>query len=690
MEMKPAPLAGGAYQDESRPWSQQDCLNLRVQTAEVEGTRSPQKLSTLPGLRPFVELSGTGSVRGLHDVEGKLVGVMGGTAYYVRNEVAIPLGDVPGTGRVQIDHNQISLGNEAVFVNGSAGYCWNTRTNAFGRITDPGFPGGAVVRFVDGYMVVIEPQGRYAASSAPAQATEWNTLDRWTSEVSPDRLMAAGVRGSELLLLSATSGEFFQSTSNLRQPFRTKRASFKKGCPSPHAVVEADSTIFFLGHDGVFYVVDGYSARRISTRPIERAIAGLNWNLCFGFLWDTTVYWTFPDGRTWGYDIPEGQWHRRESWGLNRWRVNAMTRHRDEWVAGDFQAKRLWHCNEQDEYFLEGSTPYVCRRAIPVMHANQMPVSVPRLELLMSVGQSETVPEDFPVQPESPAFDHAPLSEMAWVGDEFTLATGYADGGTAPLIYSISPNDTLPAGLAIDPETGEITGTPTTAGEYAFAVRVTDANGLWAELDVDITVTAVATVGWDAGVVGDGVALEQGRRVIAAVSELPGDFGGSRSLKALTGKSYVSGRLLLTDDSNALGVGIADATEDYADPTVYVGQSADSLGVWADGDVLVNGVSVGSVGALPEGVESALEFAVDTATREVWVRLDGGAWVGGGDPTTATTPTAVLGGSGDLYLAGSIDLSPTLVLPLAVRIDSTVAETSGTPPSGFTAANWEA
>jgi hypothetical protein len=48
-----------------------------------------------------------------------------------------------------------------------------------------------------------------------------------------------------------------------------------------------------------------------------------------------------------------------------------------------------------------------------------------------------------------------------------------ASGGTLPYIWSIQPG-ALPAGLTLNPSTGAITGTPTTAGAFSVIVTVTD------------------------------------------------------------------------------------------------------------------------------------------------------------------------------------------------------------------------
>ncbi|WP_157521701.1 DUF7507 domain-containing protein [Herbidospora cretacea] len=49
-------------------------------------------------------------------------------------------------------------------------------------------------------------------------------------------------------------------------------------------------------------------------------------------------------------------------------------------------------------------------------------------------------------------------------------------GGTAPITWSISAGS-LPPGVTLNPSTGLLSGTPTTAGTYSFTVRIVDASG---------------------------------------------------------------------------------------------------------------------------------------------------------------------------------------------------------------------
>jgi len=59
-----------------------------------------------------------------------------------------------------------------------------------------------------------------------------------------------------------------------------------------------------------------------------------------------------------------------------------------------------------------------------------------------------------------------------WVGEVYS-ETLEATGGTTPYTWSVSA-DSLPAGLSLNPTTGEISGTPTTEGTADFTVKVTD------------------------------------------------------------------------------------------------------------------------------------------------------------------------------------------------------------------------
>ena len=84
----------------------------------------------------------------------------------------------------------------------------------------------------------------------------------------------------------------------------------------------------------------------------------------------------------------------------------------------------------------------------------------------------------------------APASE---VGIAFKGVTPAATGGKPPYVWS-AVGGALPSGLALDPATGAITGTPAAAGSFALKLNVADALGSNATVDLPLVVAPKLTV----------------------------------------------------------------------------------------------------------------------------------------------------------------------------------------------------
>lgn len=406
MRWQEVPVVGGAYSDDSKPWSAQDTVNWIPEVAERPGGRSPVMLRSAPGLLSF-SLPEAAPVRGLHNVEGRLLAVVGRTLYRIgTNGVPVSIGTIPGVGRVSIAHNQVTGGNEAVIVNGQNGYIYRTADDTLTQITDEGFPGAKVVDFVDGYIVGVEPFGRYWFHSDLAAAAEYNTLDRSEAEAQPDRIVTLIVTHRDVLVFGERSAEFFYNTGEATGTFQRRDGTeMEVGCAATHSVARVDNSVCWLGHDGCFYRLNGYQPVRISTHAIEQAISRSTWKDCFAVVYEDRghkiVYWTFPDGQTWGYDVATQEWHRRQSKGMDRWRVNALVRWNRQWIAGDYRNGTVYQLSWDAAH--EAGDEIERRRVSGVLHDQQNRVVVNAVELVMDVkpGLGNPVPA-VPVPPEEP------------------------------------------------------------------------------------------------------------------------------------------------------------------------------------------------------------------------------------------------------------------------------------------------
>jgi titin len=228
------------------------------------------------------------------------------------------------------------------------------------------------------------------------------------------------------------------------------------------------------------------------------------------------------------------------------------------------------------------------------------------------------------------------------VGASYDTTPTVADG-TGPLTWSVS-GGSLPDGLTLDTSTGEVSGTPTTAGTSSFTLTVIDDDGVQATQSESITVSADPSITSSALSNGEvGIAYD----VIPAVVGGTGPFTWSVSggtlpngltLDVSTGEvsgtptdSGTSSFTLVATDAGAFEATQSESVTIAGDPSISssalsngeVGVAYDTTPVVADG----TGPFTWSVsgGTLPDGL------TLDTSTGEVT-----------GTPTTGSSSTFTL------------------------------------------------
>ncbi len=386
----PAPVVGGAYKDDVRPWASQDCVNRIPVPSEKTGARSEGILRDLPGSVTFATPSAGSHVRGMHNAEGKMLVVSGGSLYQVSTAgVSTNLGTIPGIGRVSMAHNQIANGNEVVIGNGLSGYVYNTVTNTLAQITDEAFPGFKSLDFIDGYIAGVEPQGNYWFISDLSGATLYNSLDRQEAETQPDKIVGLIVSHREVFVLGERTGQFFRNTGAGTGTFKNVNGvEMDVGAASTFAISRVDNSVCWVGSDGVGYRLNGNQPLRITTHAIEQAWSRTDMAQAYSFVHvdrgHSIWYVTMTDGQTWGFDVSTGEWHRKKSYGLDFWRMADLVNWNGGWYGGDYSNGKIyrldWSVSNDDGQPLERS------RTFGVLHDNQNPVAVNAIELVYNTG----------------------------------------------------------------------------------------------------------------------------------------------------------------------------------------------------------------------------------------------------------------------------------------------------------------
>lgn len=321
-----------SYQHASIPLSAQEMVNCYLEPAPP----GAKTLAAVPGCYGIDEFAtvGPGPIRGGLFIKGKLY-VVSGTGLYSVSSLGTEtlLGTVPGTRRVGMAGDETHV----MIVDGGAGYYYNGATVQ--AISDTDFPGAVSVANIDGYYLVIAPNsGRFYLSQNRNPAS-WDALEFATAEKYPDDLVQVVINFGEAILFGTESGEVWVDTGNADFALERQPAGFfEKGCLSRLGAAKADNRVFFPGHDGIVYALNGYQPERVSTYAIEQAIADAEDKDFVGLSWAEgghTFYGLTCNDFTLAYDISTGLWHRRQSYQQSNWRAAQVIRAFGKWLVLD-------------------------------------------------------------------------------------------------------------------------------------------------------------------------------------------------------------------------------------------------------------------------------------------------------------------------------------------------------------------
>lgn len=345
-------LAYQFYQSRSAGATGQSLVNLYAEP-NPEGSKYPYTIYNNPGSDEWCDLGTNKALQGMQKMGSLLYAVSGNEVFKV-TEGGTPtsLGSITGTeGRVQMSNN----GTQMSILNPD-GDMWVATSSALAAVSDGDFPTASSTTFLDGYTIVsTDSTGQFNISDS-YDSTAWDALDFETAEEAPDNLVASKGFNGALWQFGERSLETYYNSGNADFPFEqiSGAVNTTRGCAARDSIIEADNGLFFLGDDRIFYRIEGYSPKRVSTHAVETAWNGYSIvSDCYGVYYEIDghkfIVLTFPSAdESWTLDLATGWWHKRTTLenGMSRkWRANCSEFFADKNLVGDDTNGKIYSLN---------------------------------------------------------------------------------------------------------------------------------------------------------------------------------------------------------------------------------------------------------------------------------------------------------------------------------------------------------
>lgn len=323
-----------------------------------KGAKSSYVLLGTPGLDAFATV-GDGPIRGVYIMGDVAYVVSGGALYSVsKTGVVTLLGNIEGSALVSIADNGTHIwvatgltlyaANISVILNVANGY------------------GITSVTYQDGYLIGTQRGTQNLWISELDDATTIDAIDLTTVDTLPDNNIAVISDHREVWVFKERSSEAFYNSGAAAFPFE-RTQMIERGCFAAASVVKAENSIFWVGDDLQVYEMMGYQPQVISTHAVTRELQNdLSPSSAEGFIYQQdghTHYALTLSAGTFVYDLSTRLWHKRKSYGLNRWRArsHAWSPSWNKHLIGDFNSGALYALNAKT--FSEAGEPLI-RKAV--------------------------------------------------------------------------------------------------------------------------------------------------------------------------------------------------------------------------------------------------------------------------------------------------------------------------------------
>lgn len=255
-------------------------------------------------------------------------------------------GDSTGAGPVTIAQNNKVPDRDIVMVAGNAAWSISGTDGVDAMDDGGGLPAPNSVCNLDGFFLFTIGDGRIFNSEL--NSTTVDELNFVTAESSPDGLLRGTVHGGQFFAWGTTTIEVFQNVGTTPSPLQ-RVTVIPVGLAGPFAVAGSEQgwseDQVFVAADNTVRRLRGYDPQVVSTKDVERAIAGVTDKTTLRaivYVNDGHPIWSLSCPTfTWEYNLSTGFWHERKSAASNRWFGECSVYFNNRWVIGRKDTTRL-------------------------------------------------------------------------------------------------------------------------------------------------------------------------------------------------------------------------------------------------------------------------------------------------------------------------------------------------------------
>jgi len=270
------------------------------------------------------------------------IGLSNGIAYVVANNQLFKVssaGSIENLGAVVVGERCSVTANNGVVTIAGEGlyYTWDGATIA--QPTAGQFDDFGSVDFLGNYTILTECNGRRFCWSNLADAATLPALNFATAEGRDGDLIRGLEINGNYWLFKRDSHEIWALSGESGSSALTRLSGGVRdiGLKDYSLITKLDGGGFFVGDDGICYLVSGAQLQPVSIPAVETAITAETPKSCFYYEDEghKICVVRFRNRPSWCYDMSTGEWHERaEGANFGSWSASCAARLGGSWVVG--------------------------------------------------------------------------------------------------------------------------------------------------------------------------------------------------------------------------------------------------------------------------------------------------------------------------------------------------------------------